>query len=288
MSAKPILQSVLALFAFFKSEAHEQWKGETYNDAMAIQTHWANKYFISRRNLKGTEIILDIGCGSGKITAKISELVPEGEVEGIDLSQDQIAFAKTHYPRSQYPNLYFTQINAQDFGFYANYREHFNLVVSFAALHWIEDHNKVLRGIYVCLKPGGEAHLFFGTTGEDAVMVATEAVAKKGKWKHYFINFHDGIYRYDESDYEKLARENDFEIVNIERLNIQDVIGNREDLVKLYRAFLPHLKRIPQKLHVEFIDEIVSHYMAKYPKNAPGQIVYYDQYLHVVLRKTKK
>jgi trans-aconitate 2-methyltransferase len=48
-------------------------------------------------DLEGWEQILDVGCGDGKITAKIAERVPRGSVLGVDPSQGMIAFASGHF-----------------------------------------------------------------------------------------------------------------------------------------------------------------------------------------------
>ncbi len=45
---------------------------------------------IEELGLKGTEYVLDLGCGDGTPTVKIAEFLPEGEVVGIDVSQGMI------------------------------------------------------------------------------------------------------------------------------------------------------------------------------------------------------
>ena len=45
---------------------------------------------IAQLDLKGTESILDLGCGDGILTSKIVELISEGYVLGVDASQDVI------------------------------------------------------------------------------------------------------------------------------------------------------------------------------------------------------
>ena len=48
-------------------------------------------------DLNGSERILDVGCGEGKITAEIASRVPRGLVVGVDPSHDMIGFAKKHF-----------------------------------------------------------------------------------------------------------------------------------------------------------------------------------------------
>ena len=48
-------------------------------------------------DLNGSERILDVGCGEGKITAEIASRVPRGSVVGVDPSHDMIGFATKHF-----------------------------------------------------------------------------------------------------------------------------------------------------------------------------------------------
>ncbi|HKI50184.1 MAG TPA: class I SAM-dependent methyltransferase [Desulfobacteria bacterium] len=49
---------------------------------------------ISELSLNGNEHVLDLGCGDGTNTAMIAELLPNGQVAGIDASEGMIKAAK--------------------------------------------------------------------------------------------------------------------------------------------------------------------------------------------------
>jgi SAM-dependent methyltransferase len=49
--------------------------------------HWL------RPRLNGQECVLDIGCGAGRLTARVAEALPEARVTGIDLSRGKLAYA---------------------------------------------------------------------------------------------------------------------------------------------------------------------------------------------------
>ena len=107
--------------------------------------------------LLGNERILDIGCGSGKVSANIAGRVCNGSVLGLDLSQGMIAFAqKTYAPF--YDNLMFTKGDVLEL---ASSSE-FDLIFSSSSLHWILDHEPLLIRVYNALKPGGSI-LFYNT-----------------------------------------------------------------------------------------------------------------------------
>jgi trans-aconitate methyltransferase len=55
------------------------WNAKEYANFSAEQQKWAEE-LLSKLALKGNERVLDIGCGDGKITAGIAQLLPEGSV----------------------------------------------------------------------------------------------------------------------------------------------------------------------------------------------------------------
>ena len=90
------------------------------------------------------ENILDVGCGTGTLTAKISEA--GARVVGIDASSDMIAKAK-----SGFPDIQFFVKDATDFYF----SEPFDAAFSNATFHWIKEQGKAIQCIYNNLRPGG-------------------------------------------------------------------------------------------------------------------------------------
>jgi trans-aconitate methyltransferase len=97
------------------------------------------------------ERILDLGCGTGHLTAKIAER--GADVVGLDASASMIAQARQNYPR-----LRFQLADARNFTF----DEPFDAVFSNAALHWIKEAGDVVGSVARCLKPGGRFVLEMG------------------------------------------------------------------------------------------------------------------------------
>ena len=103
---------------------------------------------------QSSERILDVGCGTGHLTAQIA--ASGAEVTGIDRSVEMIATA-----RHNYPELRFEVANAEGFRF----DEPFDAVFSNAAIHWMKDQRGVASSIWQALKPGGRFVAEFGGHG---------------------------------------------------------------------------------------------------------------------------
>ena len=83
-----------------------EWNAAEYYRRSSLQEAMAQEV-LALLDLKGSERILDVGCGDGKITAEIAGRVPRGSVLGVDPSADMIAFASSRFGPPAYPNLRF-------------------------------------------------------------------------------------------------------------------------------------------------------------------------------------
>ena len=112
-----------------------RWDSRDYELHSSGQRRWARE-LIAKLSLEGTEELLDIGCGDGKVTAEIAGLLGEGRVIGIDSSESMIALATTRYPPADHSNLSFRLMDAVNMHFDGL----FDVVFSNAALHWVRNH----------------------------------------------------------------------------------------------------------------------------------------------------
>jgi trans-aconitate 2-methyltransferase len=103
---------------------------------------------------KAGETILDLGCGTGHLTAETA--ATGASVIGSDRSPQMIEKAT-----QTYPHLLFEVADARAL----TDSERFDAVFSNAVLHWIKEPESVLRGIARALKPGGRFVAEFGGRG---------------------------------------------------------------------------------------------------------------------------
>jgi trans-aconitate 2-methyltransferase len=130
--------------------------------------------------MHGVSSLLDVGCGDGRVTQSLAEQIPGARCVGIDPSPRMIAVA----PLS--PGLTFEVGSAESMMF----RDEFDLVVSFNALHWVRAQREALSRISSALHSGGRAVLVFVCDGkrpsiEDVAMT----VASSPQWGPSFVGF---------------------------------------------------------------------------------------------------
>jgi len=129
------------------------WNAKLYDDKHSFVWELAASV-VELLSPKAGERILDVGCGTGQLTARIAD---EGaEAVGIDNSKAMIEEARRRFPR-----LEFLVEDAHCFDF----PEPFDAVFSNAALHWITDPDRMVECISRALKPSGRLVVEFGGDG---------------------------------------------------------------------------------------------------------------------------
>lgn len=129
------------------------WNAGMYTGKYAFVYEYGNSLIELLKPQKG-ERILDVGCGTGQLTAKIGELCKEAV--GIDASAEMIEKAKLLFP-----DTVFEVADAANFKFNVP----FDAVFSNAALHWVKDYKGAIRCMHNCLKQGGRLVLEMGGKG---------------------------------------------------------------------------------------------------------------------------
>ena len=107
------------------------------------------------------ERILDLGCGTGHLTAQLADA--GAEVVGLDSAPAMIAQA-----RQAYPHLRFEVADARNFAF----PEPFDAVFSNAVLHWVREPEPVIACVFRALKPGGRFVAELGGRGNVRALAA--------------------------------------------------------------------------------------------------------------------
>ena len=112
--------------------------------------------------------VLDVGCGTGHLTARIAE--SGADVLGIDASESMVLQA-----RSNHPHLRFEVLDALAM----KLGPEFDAVFSNAVLHWITEPDVAASGIFNALKPGGRFVAEFGGRGNISTTIKAVHSARK-------------------------------------------------------------------------------------------------------------
>jgi trans-aconitate 2-methyltransferase len=146
------------------------WDAQTYDRASGPQQEWASAVLerVAGRLPRGATV-LDVGCGTGRVTEAVLELVPDGRVLAIDASQEMVDLARERLgdrARVWRENVLELVLD-----------EPVDAVVSTATLHWVPDHNRLWQRLAATLRSGGILEVQCGGQGNiDRVREVIDAV----------------------------------------------------------------------------------------------------------------
>lgn len=237
---------------FGRNTMTHEFDGTKYAKASDHQQEWGNR-LIAELNLKGSERVLDLGCGDGAITAHIAERLPEGEVVGIDASAGMICAA---LPRERH-NLHFRRLDINDL----DYVEQFDVIFSNAALHWVKDHQRLLRNVRLALRRGGLLRCNFAGEGNCAgfFSVIREAMAKR-EFQSSFAGFEWPWYMPPVDAYRAVAEASGLHDVKVWGENADRHFPDEQALIRWIDqpSLVPFLAHVDDRQKDAFRDFVVN------------------------------
>ena len=176
-----------------------EWNPTLYNDQHDF-VHKFGEEVVSLLNPQKDEVILDLGCGTGDLTKRISSSCKE--VIGLDSSLEMIQVAG-----KKYPEISFYHIDAKDLDLNVT----FDAVFSNAVLHWIIEPELIIQNINRHLKMGGRFVAEFGGKGcvKKIISALTDILDSK---RVIYPAIGESLYYPSISEYSKLLEQNGFEV----------------------------------------------------------------------------
>lgn len=227
--------------------AARDWDAATYDRVSDAQFAWALEQ-LERLPLRGDEVALDAGCGSGRVTAVLAQRLPRGRVYGVDMSPAMVAHASAALgPQAT--------VLCQDL-VELSLPEEVNVVFSNATFHWIEDHDALFASLHRAMGPGARLVAQCGGQGNiDAFRSAATEVTRVQPFAAHFRDWRDP---WNYRGAEETA-------VRLERVGFCDIqTWVQPKRVEPPRSFietvclLPHLKQLPAQLGPGFVDRVLE------------------------------
>lgn len=130
--------------------AASDWNAEVYDRLSTPQQGWGQA-LVDRLAFRGDETVLDIGCGTGRLTERVLDRLPRGRVVAIDASPGMLEVARANLRPRFRSRVSFVRADAVALPF----AEVADAVFSTATFHWVTDHDRLFRSVYAALRPGG-------------------------------------------------------------------------------------------------------------------------------------
>ena len=210
--------------------------------------------------------VIDLGCGTGELTARLADLLPESDVLGVDSSPEMLARASAAGGFAR-PGLRFEQGSVEEAA------GEWDLVFSHAVIHWVDDHESLVPRLFSLVAPGGQlavqqpsnfghpTHLLI----DDVASEVPFAAALDG-WRRAWPTL--SIERYAELLYAAGATDiSVFEKVYPHVLDDADALADWMSGT----ALVPYFERLPDGLH----DPFMERYRARLRERFPSRPVFF-------------
>src|SRR5262245_26083443 len=127
---------------------------------------------------------VDLGCGTGELTARLKEYLPDSNVTGVDSSAQMLERAR----ELETSGLHFQLSKIEDFS------GSFDLIFSHAAIHWVPDNQSLLHRFFTMLKPGRQIAVQLPSNSSHPAMAAIRYVAAEEPFVSELQGWHQPLY----------------------------------------------------------------------------------------------
>ena len=207
--------------------------------------------------------VIDLGCGTGELTRRLADALPDSHVLGLDSSPQMLAKAQAQTR----PGLRFEpgQIEAL-----SGQRD---LIFSNAALQWVDDHPTLFPRLLSMVRPGGQLVVQMPSNHDSFAHRAITDIASEPP-------FHDALDGWTRTSpllplerYADLLYASGGRNLTVFEKVYPHVLENAEAVRDWTRgtALVPYLERLPESLHSAFLER----YTERLRSHWPGSPVFY-------------
>ena len=232
-----------------------EWNAAEYHRLSAPQFHWGQRV-LRQLQLRGDEILLDAGCGTGKLTRILLEHLPRGRVVGLDLSRNMVLHAQQDL-KPDFGGL--VDFVAADF-VALPFANCFEGIFSTASFHWVHDHDALFRGLYQVLRPAGWLHAQCGGGSNlSRLRQRVRALSQTPEFSDWLKTFPEPWFFSDAESAASRLRAAGFEKVETDIAPASYAAANGHEFQEYLRTFIlhRHLERLPtENLRTAFVEKL--------------------------------
>jgi trans-aconitate 2-methyltransferase len=146
-----------------------EWDAESYDRISDPQVRWASPV-LDRLRPEGVDVVVDAGCGTGRVTEMLLDRLPGTQVIAVDGSQRMLDEAARRLSAAvDAGRLRFVRA---DLAKPLPLDEAVDAIVSTATFHWVLDHDALFANLAAVLRAGGQLVAQCGGAGNVASVVA--------------------------------------------------------------------------------------------------------------------
>jgi trans-aconitate 2-methyltransferase len=194
----------------------QEWDSEIYHEVSTVQEKWGQDV-IRREKWIGNEVVMDAGCGTGRVTRILAQKIrEEGMVYAVDIDSNMVSHARKNL--KDFKNVMVIQGDLVDIGL----PRKVDVIFSNAVIHWILDHKTLFKHFWDLLSSTvnndqrGKILVQCGGYGNlTRVYEFIKQIKESGEFKSHFVNWKERWYFAKLDDTEKLLEEIGFTNIDV-------------------------------------------------------------------------
>ena len=221
---------------------------ESYSEKSIIQKS-AAEILIDLLQIKPGDNILDVGCGTGKLTMNLSRLT-KGNIIGIDPSEGMISQA---IQQNKNTGIRFKILSAEQI----NYKNKFDIIFCNSTMQWFRDIDRIINNLFLALKAGGKVGIQAPAKNIYSAnfIKAVEKIKKDPRTKNIFSNFQNPWFFFDSpEEYREIFEKHKF-VVSHCKIDTILSVHSPEDIFKIFSSGAAAGYLNPEYYSVPFSDE---------------------------------
>jgi trans-aconitate 2-methyltransferase len=202
--------------------------------------------------------VVDLGCGTGALTALLHARLQARETVGIDRSTRMLEASM----RADRPaGLRFDVGTIEAF----DARREYDVILSNAAFHWIDDHAALISRLFEALTPGGQLAFQVPAMHDDPSHTVAEELTTAEPFRDAFGGWHRPQPVLTPDAYARLLHRVGFAEQHVRLVVYPHVLEGPEGVVEWMKGTLltDYERRLTPELFARFVDEYRARLLAK-------------------------
>jgi len=194
--------------------------------------------------------VVDLGCGSGELTARLADLLPGSDVVGIDSSPEMLERARTRARRGV----------RFEVGDLAEVEGKWDLVFSHAAIHWVGNHEELVPRLMGLVRPGGQLAVQLPSNHDHMTHRAIEEIAGEEPFRTALGGWVRRVPVLTIARYADLLHAHGGRELTVLEKVYPHELPDADAVAEWTRGttMVPYLDRLPERLRNEFLDRYRS------------------------------
>jgi trans-aconitate 2-methyltransferase len=241
------------------------WNPELYNQFQAQRAAPFEDLIRTLTIREGLRVV-DLGCGTGELTRRLADMLPNSHTLGIDNAPTMLDKAQAH-ARDQ---LTFSVQSIEDF---LAAGQQYDVVFSHAALHWVDQHINTMPRLWKCVAAGGQVLVQMPSNHNHAVHVAAREIAAAEPFAQHLEGFVRLSPVLSAEDYAQLLFDAGFTDITVFEKIYPQVLADADAVVEFTRGTL--LTAYQARLSAELYEAFVTAFRARVRELFPYRPAFY-------------